>query len=201
MAQRLAENGYFVVLPDLFHRSQPYTTEELRNGLFDPAKRAAMREKFFPAMETEKATTDVKVILDYLATRSDVRQGRYGTTGYCMGGNLSLCAAGRFPDQIVASASFHGGNLASDAPNSPHLLAPATKAELYIAGAIEDSSFPDDMKQRLEDSLTAAKVDHVIETYPARHGFAVADLPVYDEACCERHWSAMLGLFARHLKG
>ena len=72
---------------------------------------------------------------------------------------------------------------------------------VYVAGASEDRSFPDDMKRRLDEALTAAKVDHVIETYPAMHGWAVPDFPVYDAAQAERHWVAMLGLFARTLKG
>jgi carboxymethylenebutenolidase len=129
-----------------------------------------------------------------------VQPGGIGTTGYCMGGLMSLTAAGTYPDRILATASYHGGRLASDAPDSPHLLAPKIKSRVYIAGAIEDQSFPDAMKERLEQALTTAGVDHKIETYQARHGWVLRDTPVYDAAACERHWETLLALFAATLK-
>jgi carboxymethylenebutenolidase len=100
----------------------------------------------------------------------------------------------------VAAASYHGGRLASDAPDSPHLLAPKMRARIYVAGAIEDQSFPDDMKQRLEQALTAAGVDHTIETYQAKHGWVFRDTPVFDAAAAERHWHSLLALFDAKLK-
>ena len=123
-----------------------------------------------------------------------------GVTGYCMGGNLALRCAGLFPEQLAAAASFHGGNLAHDGADSPHQLATKMKAELYVAGAVEDPSFPDPMKARLEAALSEAHVTHLIETYPARHGFAVPDSPVFDAAAAERHWAALEALFTRRLK-
>src|SRR5207248_1017527 len=113
--------------------------------------------------------SDTRAFLDHLAAQPDVRPGGVGTTGYCMGGGISLRAAGTYPDRIVAAASFHGSRLATDAPDSPHLLAPKMKARVYVAGAIEDASFTDEMKERLDDALTKAGVDHRIETYPAKH--------------------------------
>jgi len=85
--------------------------------------------------------------------------------------------------------------LATDAPDSPHLLAPRIKSRVYVAGAIEDASFPDEMKARLEEALTTAGVDHTIETYQARHGWVFRDTPVYDAAASERHWQTLLALF------
>ncbi len=104
------------------------------------------------------------------------------------------------PDRIVATASYHGGRLATDAPDSPHLLAPRIKSRVYVAGAIEDASFTDEMKARLEDALTKAGVDHVVETYPAKHGWVPRDTPVHDAACAERHWKTMIELFDSTLK-
>jgi carboxymethylenebutenolidase len=100
----------------------------------------------------------------------------------------------------VASASYHGGRLATDAADSPHLLAPRIKSRVYIAGAIEDQSFPDDMKNRLEEALTQAHIDHKIETYPAKHGWVFRDMPVYDAAASERHWQTLLALFDATLR-
>jgi len=105
-----------------------------------------------------------------------------------------LTAAGTYPDAIIAAASYHGGRLATDDSHSPHLLAPKMKARVYVAGAIEDSSFPDDMKARLEGALTSAGVDHTIETYQAKHGWVFRDTPVYDAAAAERHWESLIAL-------
>jgi carboxymethylenebutenolidase len=131
--------------------------------------------------------SDTQFFLDYLAAQPDVTKGPIGTTGCCMGGRLSLIAAGTYPQRIVASASYHGGNLANDAPDSPHLLAPKMRARIYVAGAIEDQSFPEEMKARLDRALTDSGVDHKIEIYPVKHGWVFRDTPVYDGACEERH--------------
>jgi carboxymethylenebutenolidase len=195
---RLASHGYFVLLPDLFYRSGPY--EPMDGRVFsDPDARKTLMEKLALATQAN-IMTDTGAFLDYLAASPDVKPGAVGTTGYCIGGLMSLTAAGTYPERIRAAASFHGGRLATDAPESPHLLAPKMKARVYVAGAIEDQSFPDEMKARLEDALTKAGVDHQIETYPAKHGFVFRDLPVYDAAASERHWQTMSSFFDATLK-
>src|ERR1700691_1712051 len=150
---RLAPHGYYVSLPDLFYRSGPYEPMDPHTVFADPAKRKILMEKFFAPATPANIMSDTRAFLDYLAAQPDVKPGAIGTTGYCMGGLMSLTAAGTYPDRIVATASYHGGRLATDAPESPHLLAPKIKSRVYIAGAIEDASFPDEMKQRLEDAL------------------------------------------------
>jgi carboxymethylenebutenolidase len=199
IGERLASYGYFVLLPDLYYRSGPY--EPMDFSLFaDPEKRKVFTEKFFERATPTNIMADTRAFLDFLARQPDVKPGGIGVTGYCMGGLMSLTAAGTFPGQIAAAASFHGGRLATDAPDSPHRLAPSMKARIYVAGATEDPSFPDDMKKRLEEALTAAGVDHGIETYPAKHGWVFRDSPVYDAAACERHWRSMIALFDAALK-
>jgi carboxymethylenebutenolidase len=200
LGERLATYGYYVLLPDLFYRSGPYEPMDPHTLFSDPDKRKVLMEKFVAPATPHNVMSDTRAFLDHLAAQPDVRPGGIGTTGYCMGGLMSLTAAGTYPDRIVAAASYHGGRLATDAPDSPHLLAPRIKARVYIAGAIEDASFPDDMKQRLEEALTAARVDHVIETYPARHGWVFRDTPVYDAAAAERHWRSLVALLDSVLK-
>ena len=192
--------GYFVLLPDLFHRSGPYKPMDARDVFSDPEKRKVLMEKFFARATLANVMSDTEAFLDYLAAQPDVRPGGIGTTGYCMGGLMSLTAAGTYPDRVVAAASYHGSRLVTDAPDSPHLLAPRIKARVYVAGAIEDQSFPDAMKQRLEQALTEAGVDHRIETYPARHGWVLRDTPAYDPAAAERHWQTLLALFDATLR-
>jgi carboxymethylenebutenolidase len=200
IGERLATYGYYVLLPDLFYRSGPYEPMDPHTVFSDPEKRKVLMEKFFAPASPANVMSDTRAFLDYLASEPEVKPGGIGTTGYCLGGLMSLTAAGTYPDRVVAAASYHGGRLASDAPDSPHLLAPKMKARVYVAGAIEDQSFPDEMKQRLEKALTDAGVDHRIETYPARHGWVLRDTPVYDAAAAERHWQSLTSLFDSTLK-
>ena len=200
VGERLATLGHFVLLPDLFYRSGPYEPMNPHTVFTDPDQRKVLMEKFFALATQANIMADTRAFLDYLAAEPDVKPGGIGTTGYCMGGLMSLTAAGTYPDRIVATASYHGGRLATDAPASPHLLAPKMRSRVYVAGAIEDASFPDEMKARLEDALTKAGVDHTIETYPAKHGWVLRDTPVYDAACAERHWQTLGALLAAKLK-
>jgi carboxymethylenebutenolidase len=193
LGERLASNGYYVLLPDLFYRSGPYEPMDARTVFTDPEQRKILMAKFALATPAH-VMADTQAFLDHIAAQPDVKPGAVATTGYCMGAIMSLSAAGTYPERIVATACYHGGRLATDAPDSPHLLSPKIKSRVYIAGAIEDASFPDEMKARLEDALTRAGVDHVIETYPAKHGWVFRDTPVYDEAACERHWTTLLAL-------
>lgn len=196
IADRIAAHGYAVLLPDLFYRAGPYTAPEPSKFFSDPVLRDAWRAKFIGSVSQANAMSDTRAFLDFLAAQPDVKPTKIGTTGYCMGGAFSLAAAGTFPDRVAAAASFHGARLATDAPDSPHLLAPQMKARVYVAGAIEDASFPDDMKKRLDDALTAAGVDHTVVTYEgARHGWVPPDTPVHDPAAAERHYDALFELF------
>jgi carboxymethylenebutenolidase len=200
VGERLATYGFFVLLPDLFYRSGPYEPMNPREVFSDPQKRKVLMEKYFALATQANIMSDTKAFLAYLAAQPDVKPGAIGTTGYCMGGLMSLTAAGTYPDRIAATASYHGGRLATDDPDSPHLLAPKIKSRVYVGGAIEDQSFPDDMKARLEDALTKAGVDHKIETYAAKHGWVFRDTPVYDPAAAERHWQTMVKLFHETLQ-
>ena len=198
MAQRLADAGYVVLLPDLFYRYGPY-------GPFDPVEvfKGDFRAVLGPLMATTgngTAAEDTGAFLAYLDTRDEVRGRELGAVGFCMGGGMAIAAAGTHPDRFAAVVSFHGGNLATDAPDSPSRYAPALEAELYIAAAENDGSYPAEMADRLEQVLDAANVRYRSETYPAAHGWMMPDFPVYDEAQAERGWVAMLAFFDRTLR-
>jgi carboxymethylenebutenolidase len=200
IGERLAREGYLALLPDLYYRSGPYAPMDPKVIFSDPAARATLFEKFFGLATPANIMSDTRAFLDYLGALPDVQRGGIGSTGYCMGGRMALTAAGTYPGDFIAAASYHGGGLVSDEPDSPHLLAPRMKARIYVAGAIEDSSFTEEMKARLEAALTAAGVDHLIETYPARHGWVFSDTPVYDAAASERHWHSLLALLGAKLR-
>ncbi|MBV8761941.1 MAG: dienelactone hydrolase family protein [Deltaproteobacteria bacterium] len=194
IAERIAKHGYVVLAPDLFYRARPY--ERAHMSMFaDPEKRKQWFEKMMVAASTDKVMSDMEAYLAYLDSRGDVAGTKVGITGYCMGGRLALAAAGHFPDRVAATTSYHPGNIATDAPDSPHKLADKIKAKVYVGGASEDPSFPEEQKQRLDEALTKAGVAHTIETYPAKHGWTMPDTPVYDAACAERHFETMLAAF------
>jgi carboxymethylenebutenolidase len=200
MARRLASAGYYVLLPDLFWRAGAYTAPDPKTLFADEAVRTAHFKKFLGTTSAETVMRDTRAFLAHLAAQPDVVQPKIGVTGYCMGGRMALTAAGTFGDRIAAAAAFHPGNLATDQPDSPHLLADKIRARVYVAGAIDDQSFSDEQKQRLEKALSTAHVDHVIETYPARHGWVPSDTPVHDAGCADRHWQALLSLLAGTLR-
>lgn len=199
MGERLSGLGYVVLVPDFYYRNGPYDEIDMRTAFQDESSRdriMGMMRAYTPA----QFATDVTSFVDYLDSLPEKKPGGVGTTGYCMGGRLSLIAAGRLGGRVAAAASFHGGNIAKDDdPDSPHHRASDMAAKVYVAGAIEDGSFPDEQKALLAQALTGAGVEHTIETYPAHHGFAVPDNLTYDEAAAERHWQALESLYGSAL--
>jgi carboxymethylenebutenolidase len=201
IAERIANHGYYVLTPDLFYRAGPYLAFTPVELFGDPDKRAAWFSKYMSTINVDNVMSDVASFLDFLGGQKDVLQPKVGTTGYCMGGRFSLFAAGHFPERIAAAASYHGANLATDSPESPHLLAPRMKARVYVAGAVEDPSFSDEQAHRLEEAFTGAGVAHTIETYAgARHGWVPSDTPMHDPAGAERHFATLLSLFDATLR-
>ena len=193
MGQRLADGGYLVLMPDLYYRIGSYPPKIPSQTLADPV----LKDEFFKllsSLDRDMKVSDAGAFIDFLLSRSEVKGAKFGATGYCMGGNFALTAAGAYPDRFAAVSSFHGGNLASEKPDSPHLFVKNISGYVYIAGAIEDRSFPDEQKERLEKTLSDAGVKHNIETYPALHGFAVPDSPVYGQTAAERHWRSLFKL-------
>lgn len=201
VADRIARGGYVVLLPDLFYRAGPYDAPDGATFAKDAEFRKRWQEKYMATATKANVLSDTEAFLDFLAGRPEVSSLSVGTTGYCMGGGLSLSAAGKFPERVIAAASYHGGNLATDAPDSPHLLASKIKARVYVAGAVEDPSFTDEQKKRLIEVLDQAKVASTVETYAgAKHGWVPTDSAVYDREASERHYQTLLALFDATLK-
>lgn len=199
VGERLASNGYVVLVPDLFYRYGPYgplVPKEVFAGDFK-----AILGPLMATTDNARAAQDTEALLAYLDTRNDVAGDKIGTVGFCMGGGMAITTAGTYPDRVAAAISFHGGRLATDDPKSPHLLAPKIRAELYIAVADNDRTCPPEMVERLKKALDDAGVRYRCELYRgAAHGWMKPDFPVYDEAAAERGWSEMLALYDRVLK-
>jgi carboxymethylenebutenolidase len=195
MGQRMADLGYVVLLPDMFYRVGPYAPLVPAEVFATGDVRKALGH-LFSSTDNARAGQDTEAFLAYLDTRADVAGPKVGASGYCMGGGMALTAAGTWPERIAAAASFHGGNLASDQPTSPHLLAPQMKGRIYVAGADNDHSYPPEMAEKLEAALTAAGVDHRCEIYAgALHGWTMPDFPVFNPEAAERHWTELAALF------
>lgn len=199
--ERLAAHGYYTLLPDLFYRDGPYEPMDPSKLFSDETARAALFAKMGKCANPEAAKTDTSAFLAFLDAQPDVKGPKVGVTGYCMGGRLTLMAAGEFPDRVAAAGSFHPGHVATDDPNSPHLLAPKMKAKVYVGGADQDGGFPPEQKDRLGKALSDAGVDHRVEIYDgAMHGYTMPDLQVYNHDAAERHWRELFSLFDSALK-
>ncbi|MBM3820533.1 MAG: dienelactone hydrolase family protein [Acidimicrobiia bacterium] len=197
MAARLAANGYVVALPNLFYRLGELPPVDLATFVAPGPDRDRVLARG-KTIDGAKTMSDTAAILEHL--RGARTTGRVGAVGYCMGGGYALRAAGTFPDQVAAAASFHGGALATDAPDSPHRLAPTMRGQIYVGVASQDHSFDEAQRERLRAALQEAGTDFEIEVYEgAKHGFAVTGHPVYDAAAAERHWQALLTLFREAL--
>jgi carboxymethylenebutenolidase len=200
MAQRLADAGYVVLLPDLFYRAGPYEPLDVKE-VFASGDVRKFLAPFLGSTDNRRAAQDTRAFLDYLDSRDDVAGPKVGTFGYCMGGAISLTAAATYPDRIAAAASFHGGSLASDSELSPHLLVDQIQGRVYVAAADNDGSYPPDMAARLIEALMVAGVEHRHDLYVgAAHGWTMSDAPVYDADAAERHWTELTQLFAETLR-
>ena len=148
------------------------------------------------------AEKDAAAYVAFLDAQPEVdKTKKIGTQGYCMGGPLVVRTAAAVPDRIGAGASFHGGGLVTDKPDSPHLLAPKIKARMYFGVASSDDQRQPDAKDKLKESFTKAGVPVEVEVYPAKHGWCVPDMPVedgapiYDNAQGERAWGKLVALY------
>ena len=203
MADRIAEHGYAVLVPNLLFRSgrAPVIPDLVQR--LQTEDRATVLAELGPAraeLTPEVVTRDTAAYVSFLEHQNGVAPGPLATTGYCMGAAWSLRAAAQFPDVVEAAAMFHGASLAPDDPAGPHRGAPRIRAEVYAGHADDDPSMPPEQVDRLEDALTEAGVVHHCEVYSgASHGFTMSDMAVHDAAAEQRHWDALLDLLARRL--
>jgi carboxymethylenebutenolidase len=200
LGDKLAALGYVALVPDVYYRVGDWAPFDIATVFKDDKERARLMS-VIGTLTNDRVIADADAYADFLLAQPQVSGTAIGTTGYCMGGRLSLVAAGGLGRKIAAAASFHGGRLAVDGdPASPHLAADRIAAAVYVAGATEDNSYTEEQAELLDGALTSAGVNHTLEFYPAHHGFAVPDNPSYDAEAEARHWEALRQLYQTHLR-
>jgi carboxymethylenebutenolidase len=198
IGKRIAAEGYSVLVPNPFYRlaKNSFTDASGFNFQTDMGKIQPLMASVGAAGAAEKDATAFVAFLD--AQKEVNKAKKIGTQGYCMGGPLVVRTAATLPNRIGAVASFHGGNLVTDKPDSPHLLAPKIKARLYFGIATNDDMRQPDAKDKLKEAFAAAKLPTEIEVYAnAQHGWCVMDMPggIYSKPDAEKAWGKLVALY------
>jgi carboxymethylenebutenolidase len=201
MGKRLAESGYAVLVVNPFYRKQKAPTAPPNPDFDDKATREALMG-LMTSLTAETAATDAKAFTAWLDQQTSVdKTHKIGTMGYCMGGPLVMRTAAANPERVGAAATFHGGGLVTDKPDSPHLLIPKMKARFLIAIAANDDAKEPEAKNKLKEAFAQASLTASVEVFEGtKHGWCPPDSHVYDATAAEKAWSELLALFKAALK-
>ncbi len=199
MVRRFATVGYYVLLPNLYYRSD---VTELGPISADDSHPTRLRmTELKDSLDIPMVGSDTDALLAFAGERAAASSGPVGCVGYCMSGQYATGAALRHPERVAAAASIYGTTLVTDRPDSPHLAPQKTPAEYYFACAETDRWIPVEMVEELRRTLAGAP-NAEVELYPGvEHGFAFPKRPAYDKPSAERHWERLFALFARRLGG
>ena len=200
MAQRLADKGYAVLLPNIFYRGAKLPVLDFTPAFGDERTMKRMGE-LRSYLSNEQMGPDGEAFADYLLDQKNVKRPKVGVVGYCFTGSMAFRVAGTAPSKIAAAASFHGGGLYTDQPDSPHLLLPKITSRLYFGHAIEDRGMPPEAIAKLETALKAWPGKSESETYEgARHGWCVPGRDIYNEKQAERAFGKLVEMLDASLK-
>jgi carboxymethylenebutenolidase len=195
MGKRLAESGYAVLTINPYYRVAKVPALPAGLDFAKPDDRAQIM-KLMTTLTPTTHVTDAKAFIGWIDSQNVVDTAKkMGTTGYCMGGPITMRTAAERPDRVGGAASFHGGGLVTDQPTSPHLLVPKIKASYLFAVAENDDKAQPTAKDVLRETFAANKLKAEIEVYPAAHGWCPPDAAVYDQAQAEKAWGRMLAIF------
>ena len=208
MARRLAAQGYAVLVPNPFYRlvKAPVYQTAANFDFQDQAAWNKLRPLMGMVGAAGAAERDAAAFVAFLDAQPQVdRSKKIGTQGYCMGGPLVVRTAAAVPNRIGAGASFHGGGLVSDKPDSPHLLAPKIRAQMYFGVAENDDQKQPDAKDKLRAAFPGTDSMATVEVYPAKHGWCVPDMPqeggaaIYNKPEAEQAWAKLSALYRKAL--
>lgn len=200
MATRLASAGYSVLVINPFYRVKKAPTAPEHVDFNDPPTRQALFA-LAGGLSPVTAAVDAKAFIQYLDAQPSVnKKVKIGTTGYCMGGAFVFRSAAAFPDRVGAGATFHGGGLVTDKPDSPHLLIESMKAKFLVAIAENDDAKEPASKRVLQETFANAHLQAEVQVYAGtQHGWCPPDSPVYNHDQAEKAWSRLLALFSTAL--
>ncbi len=194
IAKRLTNEGYAVLVPNIFYRTSRPPVFDFKPDFADDRTKQRLAELTGP-LTPDAVERDAAAYVDFLAKQAVVSQGGIGAVGYCFSGAVTLRMASARPDKIMAAASFHGGNLWTDKPTSPHLLLPKVKARLYFGHAVEDRSMPEESIKKLEQALEEWGGKYESETYHgAHHGWTTPDSAAYNQPQADRAFQKLAAL-------
>jgi len=199
MAERLAEKGFAVLLPNVVHRYGPIQPDGLETD--DPDENQKRLGQLFQLLTQQQMVGDGRAYVEFLKAQKGVKPGKIGVVGYCFMGQMAVRIAADQPDRIAAAASFHGGFLVTDKPDSPHRILSPIKARLYFGHAVEDASATPEQVATLEQALRDWHGAFQSEVYDgARHGWTTPGRAVYNELQAERAFEKLVELFDATLK-
>jgi carboxymethylenebutenolidase len=200
MAQRLAEKGYTVLMPNVFYRTGKPPVLHVKPNMGDEQTMKRIAE-LAASLPPEAVERDATAYVNFFTSRDSMSAGPVGVVGYCFTGALAMRTAAAQPDKVAAAASFHGGSLYTDAPTSPHLVLPRIKARLYFGHAVKDRSMPAEAIEKFDRALAAWGGKYESEVYEgAFHSWTVADSPVYNQAQADRAFGKLTDLLASTLR-
>ena len=196
MARRIASNGYYVMLPNLYYRSAPAFELD-----FSSKESFQQMVELMGNLGNKAVARDVGMLLEHAGADDAADATRVGCVGYCMSGPFAIWAAAEYADVVRAAASFYGVRLHVEASDSPHARLGEITGELYVGAAEHDDYVQLDMIDRFEAAMQDSGVAGRVERYwGTHHGFAFDDRPAYNRSADDRHWAALLDLFARNLQ-
>src|SRR5213593_3089556 len=201
IGKRIAAEGFSVLVPNPFYRAAKAPVFESSFSFENQNDMAKLKQLMGSINAPGAAEKDAAAYIAFLDAQSQVNKAKkIGTQGYCMGGPLVVRTAAALPNRIGAGASFHGGGLVTNAPTSPHLLAPKIKARMYFGIASNDDMRQPDAKDKLKQAFAAARVPAEIEVYSSLHGWCVPDMPsvpmpIYNKPDAERAWTKLVALY------
>lgn len=197
-ARRIAGQGYYCILPDMYYRKGRFRMTDLQD---DPNPRKTMFEHM-GSLTNELVMRDTGALLEYLSGHDAVNDGKRGCIGYCMSGQYIVSAAGTYPDQFGGCASAYGVSIVTEEPDSPHLLADGITSELYLGFAETDEYVPDQVIKDMKASFDAASVNYKCDVWPGtHHGFAFPEREaVYAHEASEKVWEIVFDMWDRTLR-
>jgi carboxymethylenebutenolidase len=199
-ARKLSQQGYAVLMPNIFYRTSRVPLQPAFRTLDDEGRKKRMAELSSP-LTPEAMERDASTYIDTLTSQRSTRPGKVGVAGYCFSGKMAMFAAAARPDKVAAVASFHGGGLCTEAPTSPHLALPRIQAQLYFGHADKDHSMSEEAIAKFEQALAIWGGKYKSETYRgAFHSWTSSDSPVYNAAAAERAFDKLVELFQETLR-